>query len=181
MTKLKILVTGPPGCGKSTLIEKVVSHIHTPATGFLTREMRERGRRVGFAIHTLDGKRGVLAHQNMRGPFRVGRYGVNVEEIDRTAVPSMVPAKADEIVVIDEIGEMECFSGLFKQTLVQVLESQHQVVGSIAQRGDRFIEQIKARPDIMLILLSEQNRDSALTRILANISSLVSIRKSEIP
>ena len=82
-------------------------------TGFFTQEIRERGKRVGFSITTLDGKKGVLAHQAIKSRFRVGKYGVNLDYIDEIAVPSMIPSKADEIVVIDEIGKMECFSPLF--------------------------------------------------------------------
>ena len=59
--KTNILITGPPRCGKSTLIEKVVSRIERPVTGFFTREIKGKGRRVGFSINTLDGKEGILA------------------------------------------------------------------------------------------------------------------------
>ena len=45
-----ILVTGPPRMGKSTLIERIVSKIRRPVTGFFTREIREGGKRVGFSI-----------------------------------------------------------------------------------------------------------------------------------
>jgi predicted AAA+ superfamily ATPase len=31
-----ILLTGPPRCGKSTLIEKLISKIEKPMTGFFT-------------------------------------------------------------------------------------------------------------------------------------------------
>jgi len=62
-----IFVTGPPRCGKSTLIERLILKIGKPATGFFTREIREKGRRIAFSITTLDGKRGVLAHKNMKG------------------------------------------------------------------------------------------------------------------
>lgn len=128
-------------------------------TGFFTQEIREKGRRTGFSIMTLDGKRGVLAHENMKSRFRVGKYGVNVEDIDQIAVPSMLPARPDEIVVIDEVGKMECFSSLFRQTLMKILDSDHQVIGSIAQKGDRFIQRIKARDDVLVVLVTEKNRD----------------------
>ena len=154
-----ILVTGPPRCGKSTLIEKVVQRSQKPITGFFTREIREKGKRVGFSITTMDGKEGVLAHQNIRGRFRVGRYGVNLDDINRIAVPSMMPAKTDEIVVIDEIGKMECFSPLFRKTLIRALDSENRVIGSIAQKGDEFIQMIKAREDILLVQVSEKNRN----------------------
>ncbi len=154
-----ILVTGPPRCGKSTLIERVVGRIQRPMTGFFTREMRQCGKRVGFSITTLDGKEGVLAHQETKSRFRVGKYGVNLDHIDQIAVPSMVPDKADEIVVIDEIGKMECFSFLFRQTLLNVLDSDNSVLGSIALKGDKFIQKIRERADVFLIHITENNRD----------------------
>jgi nucleoside-triphosphatase THEP1 len=154
-----ILVTGPPRCGKSTLIERVVGRIHKPMTGFFTREIREGGRRVGFSITTLDGKKGVLAHQDTKSRFRVGIYGVNLDHIDQIVVPSMLPAGADDIVVIDEIGKMECFSPLFRQTLVKVLDSENPVIGSIAVKGDKFVQRVKEREDVLLVHVTEKNRD----------------------
>jgi nucleoside-triphosphatase THEP1 len=156
---MNILVTGPPRCGKSTLIERVVRRIQKPMTGFFTREIREGGRRVGFSITTLDGKKGGLAHQDTKSRFRVGKYGVNLDHIDQIAVPSMLPARADEIVVIDEIGKMECFSPLFRQTLVKVLDSENPVIGSIAVKGEKFIQRVKEREDVLLVHVTEKNRD----------------------
>jgi nucleoside-triphosphatase len=164
-----VLVTGPPRSGKSTLIEKVVDKIKRPATGFFTQELREKGRRVGFSITTLDGKTGVLAHQSLRSKFRVGKYGVNLEDLDQIAVPSMLPSIPGQIVVIDEIGKMECLSRLFKETLLRVLSSETQVIGSIAIKGDHFIQSIKKRDDVTLISISQNTRDSALKLFLQEI------------
>ena len=155
-----VFVTGPPRCGKSTVIEKLIRRVERPMTGFFTQEIKENGRRTGFSIMTLDGKRGVLAHERMKSRFRVGKYGVNLEEIDQIAVPSMLPTNPDEIVVIDEVGKMECFSSLFRQTLMKILDSDHQVIGSIAQKGDRFIQDIKARDDVLVVNVSEKNRNT---------------------
>ncbi|MEE9121273.1 MAG: nucleoside-triphosphatase [Syntrophobacteria bacterium] len=157
-----ILVTGPPRSGKSTLIEKVIQGINRPATGFFTRELRERGRRVGFSITTLAGKNGVLAHQDIKSSFRVGKYGVSLADIDQIAVPSMLPSTPDQIVVVDEIGKMECFSRPFKETLLKVLSSDNLVIGSVAIKGDRFIQSIKKRDDVSLVSISQNTRDSAL-------------------
>ena len=160
-----ILVTGPPRSGKSTLIEKVVQGISRPATGFFTQELREKGRRVGFSITTLEGKTGVLAHQSIRSRFRVGNYRVNLEDLDQIAVPSMLPSTPDQIVVVDEVGKMECFSPLFKETLIQVLSSANLVIGSVAIKGDHFIQSIKKRDDVSLVSITEKTRDDALQLI----------------
>jgi len=159
MVHRNILYTSLPGCGKSTIIEKIVHRIDRPSTGFFTREIRDRGRRVGFSIATLDGKHGVLAHIDIRSRTRVGRYGVNLRDIDAIAVPAMVPENDRTVVVVDEIGKMECFSALFRQILIDVLDAPNSVVGSIALKGDVFIEAVKKRPDMLLITVSEKNRD----------------------
>ncbi|MBW1793007.1 MAG: AAA family ATPase [Deltaproteobacteria bacterium] len=122
--------------------------------------MREKGRRTGFSITTLDGKKGVLAHRNIKSRFKVGKYGVSLHDIEHIAVPSMTPSEPDEVVVVDEVGKMECFSSLFRQTLVKVLDAHHPLIGSIAQKGDKFIEKIKARDDVLVVPVTENNRDS---------------------
>ena len=169
MSAKNILLTGPPRCGKSTVIEKLIQQIHKPITGFFTREMKEKGRRVGFLIITLDGKEGILAHQESKSKIRLGRYRVNIDELDRIAVPAMIPSKKDEIVIIDEIGKMECFSPLFRETLIKTLDSANSVVGSIAQKGSPFIEKIKERKDVLVVSVSEKNRDSLASYLLAQI------------
>jgi nucleoside-triphosphatase THEP1 len=169
MRAKNILLTGPPRCGKSTLVEKLVRQLNRPLTGFFTRELREKGRRVGFSITTLDGKEGILAHENSKSQKRVGKYGVNVGDLARIAVPSMIPSGAEQIVLIDEIGKMECLSPIFRETLAKVLDSENLVIGSIAQKGDAFIEKIKERKDVLLVIVSEKNRDSLVLFLLEQI------------
>lgn len=134
-------------------------------TGFFTREIREKGGRCGFSITTLDGHKGILAHIGIGGRFRVGRYGVNIDDIEKIAVPSMIAKRADDIIIIDEIGKMECFSELFKKTLMEALDSENPVLGSIALRGVPFIEDVKGRKDVQLIEITESNRDRALAKV----------------
>lgn len=169
MGATNILITGPPRSGKSTLIEKVVKKIKRPATGFFTRELREKGKRVGFLIDTLDGKTGLLAHQNIKSRYRVGKYGVNLKDLDQIAVPSMLPSTVDQLVVVDEIGKMECFSRLFRETLLRVISSENQVIGSIAIKGDRFVQNIKNRDDVTLVFITQTSRDLAFDLFLKEI------------
>ena len=145
------------------------SQIHRPISGFFTREIIERGRRVGFSIITLDGKEGVLAHEETRTHMRVGKYGVNCEEVDQIAVPSIIPSASDQIVIIDEIGRMECFSSLFRKTLIKTLDSSNPVIGTIALRGGTFIQEIKKREDVLLVTVTEKNRDLLAADLLKQI------------
>jgi nucleoside-triphosphatase THEP1 len=160
-----VLFTGPPRCGKTTLIERFVEKLNRSATGFFTKEIKEAVGRVGFVIQTLDGKEAVLAHRNIESKYRVGAYGVVAENIDKFAVPAMTPKKPDEIVIIDEIGKMECFSTLFKERLVAVFDSENPVVGTVSLKGNRFIQKIKKRKDVLLIHITEINRDELLFKL----------------
>jgi len=126
---------------------------------------------VGFSINTLDGREGILAHQNLKTPFRVGKYGVNLRDIDSIAVPAMIPERKGKIVVIDEIGKMECLSVLFKKTLVRVLSLPNWTIGSIAQKGGLFIQRIKKRDDVMVIKITAQNQDILVDQILESIKT----------
>jgi len=163
------LLTGPPRCGKSTVIEKLVKQISRPVTGFFTREIREKGKRVGFSIITLDGKEGVLASKDSGIPLRVGKYWVNIKDLDQIAIPSMIPARPGEMVIIDEIGKMECLSPLFRETLIRMLDSENPVIATIALKGGPFIQKIKEREDVFLVTVTEKNRDSLAVDLLKRI------------
>jgi nucleoside-triphosphatase len=167
LKKQNILFTGPPQCGKSTLIERLLTHLDRPATGFFTREIRQSGRRTGFGIYTLDGQEGILAREDIKSPYRVGKYGLSLDDLERLGVPAMTTADPDMIVVVDEIGKMECFSELFKKTVWDVLDSKNLVLGSIALKGVGFIKRVKARKDVHLVQVSPNNRDT-LVRQYAN-------------
>jgi nucleoside-triphosphatase len=160
-----ILVTGPPGCGKSTLIEKVVAGLRIPVVGFFTWEIREGDRRVGFSIETVQGKKGILAHVKSATPFRVGKYFVLLDSIDQLAVPALIAPSEEALVVIDEIGKMECFSSLFREAVLGSLDSPNPVLGSIALRGDAFMNRVKTRPDVILLMLTPANRDELVLRL----------------
>ena len=157
--KTRILLTGLPGSGKSTLVKKVVASLRRPTTGFITEEIREKGRRTGFSIVTLDGRKGILAHEKLKSSCRVGRYGVSMEDLEKIAIPSMIPETSADLVVIDEIGKMECFSSLFKKKVTEILDTHPYVLGTIALKGNAFIEKIKNRNDVDLIPVTPENRN----------------------
>jgi len=154
-----IFLTGAPSSGKTTVIKKILQRLDHPANGFYTEEERIDGRRVGFLMKTLDGKRGYLAHQDIASEFRIRRYGVSIKNIETIAVPSIAPAGRN-IVVLDEIGKMECFSEVFKKAAVRALDAPNVVIGTITFGGDQFIMGIKNRADLKIIEVTHDNRDS---------------------
>jgi nucleoside-triphosphatase len=165
--KKNLLLTGNPGIGKSTVIKKAVSGLKgREPRGFYTEEIREAGVRKGFNIITIDGKKGILAHCQMKSPYRVGKYGVSINDLERLAVPAIRPSgNPDSIIIIDEIGKMECYSKPFVEALYCALDSDNQVLGVIKKKGGALVKEIKLREDVELIEVTLENRDELPNQI----------------
>lgn len=128
-------------------------------------------------MKTLDGRRGYLAQQEIKSDFHIRRYGVSIENIEQIAASSIVPAGRN-IIILDEIGKMECFSEVFRKAALNALDSPNIVVGTITFGGDDFIQAVKRRPDIEIHEVTPENRDSLPDLILGKISELLRSKKS---
>lgn len=165
----RILLTGPPGCGKTTAIMKIVGALKSRLrmAGFYTEEIREAGRRQGFRWHRLDGRTGVLAHIEIKGPYRVGKYGVDIESFDREAVSVLDPQAADvDLFVVDEIGKMECFSDAFVKAIRRLLHAERSMLATAARKGPGLIQEAKSYPGVQLLRLSTANRNEAAQQVI---------------
>lgn len=84
MTEKNFLLTGPPGCGKTTVILGLIQRLADfRLAGFYTQEIREGGQRVGFKAIGLSGYHPLLAHVRSESPYRIGRYGVEPRKLIR--------------------------------------------------------------------------------------------------
>jgi nucleoside-triphosphatase len=164
---LNLLVTGKPGVGKTTLVERLLERLRGSLriAGFTTTEVREpAGRRLGFDIVTLDGRRGELARVGLQSPVRVGRYGVNLRGFEQLALPEL--SRRDvHLIVIDEIGKMECSSGRFRRAVEDALDAPANVLATMGISALPFFRAIRERPDIEAISLTEQNRDALMDQL----------------
>jgi nucleoside-triphosphatase len=163
---LRILLTGPPRCGKTTVIQRVVARFPGQATGFYTREVREKGERVGFEIVTLDGRTALLSHVSFSGPLRVGKYGVSLENLHRLALPALEVNPGIDLVVVDEIGKMECFSPRFVEAMERLWAGAAPLLLTVAEKGGGYIQRVKEKPDKTLINVTPANRDELPEKIL---------------
>ena len=169
----RILLTGSPGCGKSTVIRSVIKCLPFRPDGFHTREILRGEIRYAFETLTLDGKQGILAGLDLESPHRVGPYGVNIETVDQLAVPLIRKAAIEEnLLIIDEIGPMQFFSAQFCQAVLEVLDSRASILGTIVQRSVPFADQLKARDDITIIEVTLENRDNLPDQILQQLQVL---------
>jgi nucleoside-triphosphatase len=162
----RILLTGPPQCGKTTVIQKVVADFPGRAAGFYTREVCERGARLGFEIVTLASDTALLSHVDFPGPLRVGKYGVNLDNFHRVALPTLEAAPGLDLIVVDEVGKMECLSDRFVAAMERLWSQPVPLVITVAEKGGSLIEGLKAKPDKILLTVTPANREALPARIL---------------
>jgi nucleoside-triphosphatase len=169
----RVLLTGRPGCGKTTLIKRIVKQVARPAGGFYTEEIRERGRRVGFRMITLDAQETVFAHVDFKKPERLGKYGLDLSALESVGVEAIREAvRARRLVIIDEIGPMEIRSAIFRNAVNEALDSEVPLLATIFARPLPFTNAIKSRPDVTLIDVRPNNRERLVSDLSDKIRSL---------
>jgi nucleoside-triphosphatase len=159
---VRILLEGRPGAGKSTVARRLADRLvegGISVSGFVTEEIRERGRRLGFAIEQIGGDRGVLAHVELPGPPRVGRYGVDLPAFERLAIAALDRAGEDHVAIIDELGKMELASDAFRDAVSALLDRSVAVVATVQSASHPFTNALKRRPDIETLRVTTTNRN----------------------
>jgi nucleoside-triphosphatase len=102
---------------------------------------------------------------------RVGKYGVDVAGFEAFLDAIYLDRPEAGLVMIDEIGKMECLSRRFQRLVKDVLDSDRKLIATIAQHGGGLIAEIKSRNDVRVYTLTAQNRHKILETIIAQVCS----------
>jgi nucleoside-triphosphatase len=171
LIRKNILITGPPGIGKTTLIKKLLPELeYLDPAGFYTREIRERGVRKGFELIDLHGQNILLAHIGLNCRHRVGRYKVDISAFENYLENSDLQHCDAPLIIVDEIGKMECLSERFIDLMNFLLCRENCLIATVAYKGEGLIRDIKTRQDIQLYTISAGNRNTLPAEILRNFS-----------
>ena len=170
-----ILITGLPGCGKTTLIRKLAHELREfGPVGFFTEEVRECGTRKGFKLASFGGREaGRLAHVDIAGPPRVGKYGVDLPGFESFLAQLRLTGPSARLVIIDEIGKMECFSAPFRNMIGSLLDGLVPLIATIALKAGGFIEAVKSRNDVQIFEVTGPNREKLVQEIARRVRVLL--------
>jgi nucleoside-triphosphatase len=167
------LLTGAPQSGKTTLIRRLAGALQADGVrvhGITTRELRTRGRRVGFMVEAIDGGSAVMAHVSRADGPQVGRYRVDVPAFEHVAIPALEQTfPGGSVVVIDEIGQMELYSDRFAQAVLHLFEQDLRLVATVHARPHPVTDSLKSRPGVTVLASAKEVQEELLGRITAQL------------
>jgi len=159
---VKIAVTGRPGIGKTTLCMKVFKSLDG-VEGFVTLEVRERSRRIGFKLHDLKSGKELWLAKVGEGYPKVGKYVVFLKSIDRFA--ERLKSYDGKLVIVDEVGPMELKSERFVRAMEELIESPKNLLVTVHYKSRHpLVERIKR--EFELYVIDERNRDEVAREII---------------
>ena|SRR3989442_3798575 len=173
-----ILLTGRPGVGKTTMVNRIHEHYSTSGfkiEGMTTREVREAGVRTGFMISDLSsGQEGWLARKDLGTGPRVGSYVVVSEDLEKIGVAALERSMngTADLVIVDEIGPMEMTSTSFRNSISRVLNGDGAVVATV-KFGSRYPEVEKTRQTSLYWEIRKENRESIYRKIIRQVDDWI--------
>ena len=146
-----IFIYGRPGSGKTTLFNEIVNDIkkfkpNLIIYGFITKEIREKGDRVGFSIENFKKEKGILAHIDFKNGPTVGKYGVNLKDLENVGIKTLVESLSNykiDLIAIDEIGKMEMCHPDFLKTVNRIINSSKTLLATVSYKNTDIIKSLK--------------------------------------
>ena len=167
---MNYIITGEPRSGKSTLIKKIWDATKNKQ-GFITLEKKENDQRVGFDILTSGEKTYELASIYYETPIQVSRYFVDTSAIEK-ALKDIGPTRSNTTLIIDEIGQMQLYSDVFRTFVQSCLNSDNTVIATLSSvYQDSLIEDIKSREDTQVYTLTPENREELTAQLLQKLTN----------
>jgi nucleoside-triphosphatase len=154
----RLAITGQPGVGKSTLVQKCANASRHKVGGVLARDKRVKDRRVGFELLDLgSGAMGMLADETGDGP-QLGKYRVRLDDLDRIGARAIEEALHSDLIVVDEVGPMELSSKRFVTAVEKAIASDKPMLVVLHQWSQHPLAK-KIRKTFRVITLTNENRD----------------------
>lgn len=171
MAKIKnIFLTGDMNIGKTTILKKVINRVDGLYGGYMGYSEIDSGHKYIKATSLNN-----LAEDYLLAKIDCSKRKsicVNEEAFNKLGREIYDSVKNREIIVLDEIGIFEEKIELFKDAVMEAIQSDKLVLGVLKKKDSQFINHIKSRDDVIVIDVTLDNRDNLSYEILNYIKML---------
>ena len=165
---MHVLITGPRGVGKSTLIRRVLAELDRPAFGFETKQEDALAtEQLGSPVYLYDA--GTEHRQTPEGlvGWCKNKHCASMKEVcDRWAPKLRTPVPAGHIVLMDELGFMEASSEDFCSAVLALLDGDAPVLAAVKDKDIPFLSAVRSHPNCRCFHLTEENRETLFHEVL---------------
>lgn len=162
-----VFITGIPGVGKTTLLKKLAHDLSMLVIkGFYKEKIIEDDLIRGYRVVSFDYHDQILAHLFIEGPNKSDGFGVNLEGFEKFILPQMEKINLVDLFIFDEIGKMECMSGLFCKKLEEILAAPIPVIATYSHHSAFDLKKLKKRKDSTFLQMTTKNRDNIWKEVL---------------
>lgn len=173
-----ILITGPPGVGKTTLVNRAIEHFRKQQltiAGIVSDEVREGSVRLGFKIMDLaTSEQGWLARKRPGPGIMIGTYTVEQDDLEKIGVGALQTAitTSPDLIFLDEVGPMEMTSPSFRRVLSKLLDGKTPLIATI-RHGSRYSEIEKVKNKATWLEMTGENRELTYDKLIGRINELL--------
>ena len=171
------LIVGGQGVGKSTLIRRVLEALDVPVCGYITRkEPHLRDPELGDPIYIYEADQPqIQTDENVVGHCLDQRPVVYQEAFDRFAEKLQALSKEDmatdenekaSLLLMDEVGIMECQSPDFCQAVLDLLEGERPILAAVKYKDRPYLNQIRGHERCRCFTITEENREELFEEVL---------------
>ncbi len=163
-----ILIVGPRGVGKSTLICALLQAVRLPVDGVITK--KEAALPDGFSpvyIHRF-GAPHRFDVQNRIGLCSSGHSISFPEAFEQFA--ESISFSPDHAIVFDELGFLESNSPRFIQAVLQALDDAPLVIAAVRDKDTPFLNAVRNHPRAEVYRITAENRDALRETLLRELS-----------
>ncbi|MFU2158325.1 nucleoside-triphosphatase [Caldisericum sp. AR60] len=156
LPNLKIALTGTIGIGKTTVLNKVLSHLNEQPFGFRTVPIIKESALKGFEIVNLRTlEKGTIGYFDENFVIRP-----IIDSFETVGVKALHDAlQYGKAIVMDELGFLEKEALRFKEMVFKVLESDKLVFYVVKSELNEFLENTLKKAD-SIFEVNKENRDT---------------------
>ncbi len=166
--KKHLFLTGERGAGKSTLLHRLIEAKGLDCAGFETRHIEIGGMRRAHMLHGL-----VNLPESENDCICCVRVGekrsvpvLPVFEENGVSILQKSLSSPAPFILMDELGRLERDAHGFIAQVSTCLDSDKRVLGVLQQCSAAHVQEIAAREDVTVLIVTPENRDALLGHLL---------------
>ena len=159
--KTKIFLTGISGIGKSTIIKRLIQNKKN-ISGFKTFCVSEKIfiSKINSKKKYLIGKKNFDEKKPIGYTKGIENFGVKILEESMKEM-----RKKNSIYIMDELGIIESEAKNFQKKILEILNTDINILGVIKNSENKFLNKIKKDEKIKFINITEKNREEILSEL----------------